>query len=151
MFTSPDIVIDDFTEAAPSLYLPSAPTVSYGPTPVVPAVGTVALPDDPVLVDVALPTFLSLNTPTFGGVDLHYDYLNKLENIPTLELVQPTPYHYARGPEYASALLDNPVFNRTSAAENGNVHMLDGQNWYLIGGGLGVLDAMIAEIDSAVS
>jgi iron complex transport system substrate-binding protein len=51
----------------------------------------------------------------------------------------------------ASALLDNPVFNRTSAAENGNVHMLDGQNWYLIGGGLGVLDAMIAEIDSAVS
>lgn len=107
VFTSPDIVIDDFTEAAPSLYLPSAPTVSYGPTPVVPAAGTVALPDDPVLVDVALPTFLSLNTPTFAGVDLHYDYLNKLEKIPTLELVQPTPYHYARGPEYASALLDN--------------------------------------------
>ena len=53
--------------------------------------------------------------------------------------------------EAATALLDNPVFNRTSAAQNDNVHMLDGQNWYLVGGGLGVLDAMIAEIDSAVS
>ena len=53
--------------------------------------------------------------------------------------------------EAATALLDNPLFNRTSAATNGNVHMLDGQNWYLIGGGLGVLDAMIGEIDSAVS
>jgi iron complex transport system substrate-binding protein len=53
--------------------------------------------------------------------------------------------------EAASALLDNSVFNRTSAAENGNVHMLNGQNWYLIGGGLGVLDAMIDEIDAAVS
>ena len=53
--------------------------------------------------------------------------------------------------EAATTLLDNPLFNRTSAATNGNVHMLDGQNWYLIGGGLGVLDAMIGEIDSAVS
>jgi len=53
--------------------------------------------------------------------------------------------------EAATALLDNPVFNRTAAAQNDNVHMLDGQNWYLVGGGLGVLDAMIAEIDSAVS
>lgn len=103
----PNITVDEFTDAAPSLYLPSAPTVSYGPAPTVPAVGAVAMPDEPALVDVALPTFLSLNTPTFGGVDLHYDYLNKLEDIPTLELVQPTPYHYARGPEYASALLDN--------------------------------------------
>lgn len=53
--------------------------------------------------------------------------------------------------EAATALLDNSVFNRTSAATNGNVHVLDGQNWYLVGGGLGVLDAMIDEIDSAVS
>lgn len=103
----PNIVIETFTEASPSLNLPAAPTVNYGPAPAVPAVGAVAMPDEPAPVDVALPTFLSLNTPTFGGVDLHYDYLNKLEDIPTLELVQPTPYHYARGPKYASALLDN--------------------------------------------
>lgn len=102
----PNIVIETFTEASPSLNLPAAPTVSYGPAPTVPAVGTVAMPDEPTLVDVALPTFLSLSTPTFRGVDLHYDYLSKLDDIPTLELVQPTPYHYARGPAYASALLD---------------------------------------------
>lgn len=53
--------------------------------------------------------------------------------------------------EAATALLDNPVFSRTAAATNDNVHILDGQNWYLVGGGLGVLDAMINEIDSAVS
>lgn len=53
--------------------------------------------------------------------------------------------------EAATALLDNPVFNRTEAATNGNVHILDGQNWYLVGGGLGVLNSMILEIDNAVS
>lgn len=53
--------------------------------------------------------------------------------------------------EAAAALLDNPLFNRTSAATKDNVHLLDGQNWYLIAGGLGVLDSMIDEIDSAVS
>ena len=53
--------------------------------------------------------------------------------------------------EAANALLDNPLFNRTSAAANDNVHFLDGQNWYLVGGGLGVLESMIDEIDSAVS
>lgn len=53
--------------------------------------------------------------------------------------------------EAARALLDNPVFNRTSAATNDNVHVLDGQNWYLVGSGLGVLGEMIDEIDTAVS
>lgn len=53
--------------------------------------------------------------------------------------------------EAATELLDNPVFNRTAAATNDNVHILDGQNWYLVGGGLGVLDSMIEEIDTAVS
>lgn len=53
--------------------------------------------------------------------------------------------------EAATALLDNPLFNRTNAATNDNVHFLDGQNWYLVGGGIGVLESMIDEIDSAVS
>lgn len=53
--------------------------------------------------------------------------------------------------EAAAQLLDNPVFNRTSAASEENVHILDGQNWYLVGGGLGVLEDMIDEIDYAVS
>lgn len=53
--------------------------------------------------------------------------------------------------EAASQLLDNAVFNRTAAATNGNVHVLNGQNWYLVGGGLGVLNSMIVEINDAVS
>lgn len=53
--------------------------------------------------------------------------------------------------EAATALLDNPLFNRTNAATKDNVHFLDGQNWYLVGGGIGVLESMIDEIDSAVS
>jgi hypothetical protein len=100
------IIIDDFNESAPTVNFPVAPTLNYGSAPAIPAVGAVALPDAPVLAAVALPTFLSLSTPTFGGVDLHTDYLTKLENIPTLNLVAPTPYYYARGPEYASQLLD---------------------------------------------
>ena len=104
---APVITVTDFTGAEPNLNLPPAPTVTYGPAPIVPGVSDVNMPNEPAMADVALPTFLSLSTPTFGGVDLHYDYLSKLEDIPTLELVQPTPYHYARGPAYASALLDN--------------------------------------------
>ena len=103
----PVIVVTDFTDEEPNLNLPPAPTVIYGLAPIVPDVSDVNMPNEPEMADVALPTFLSLSTPTFGGVDLHYDYLSKLEDIPTLELVQPTPYHYARGPAYASALLDN--------------------------------------------
>ena len=53
--------------------------------------------------------------------------------------------------EAAEALLDNPVFERTTAAKNDDVHMLDGQNWYLVGGGLGVLGDMVDEIDGAIS
>ena len=51
----------------------------------------------------------------------------------------------------ATGCKDNPLFNRTNAATNDNVHFLDGQNWYLVGGGIGVLESMIDEIDSAVS
>ena len=53
--------------------------------------------------------------------------------------------------EAAEQLLDNPVFNRTTAATNDNVHILDGQNWYLVGGGLGVLGSMVDEINDAIS
>ena len=101
----PAIVIDDFDEVAPDIQFPTAPTLSYGSIPVVPGVSDITVPDAPVLTSVALPTFLSLSTPTFGGVDLHSDYLDKLDDIPTLDLVAPTPYSYTAGPEYASELL----------------------------------------------
>jgi hypothetical protein len=103
----PTITVDDFTELAPTLDLPIAPTVSYGTAPTIPSITDVTIPDAPTLAAVAVPTYLGLSTPTFGGVDLHTDYLTKLENIPTLDLVAPTPYSYALGQEYASTLLSN--------------------------------------------
>lgn len=101
----PTITIDDFTITDPTLNLPTAPTISYGVVPSVPNIGTVAIPDAPTLNTVATPTFLALNTPTFAGVDLRPDYLSKLEDIPALDLVSPTPYSYTAGPKYASNLL----------------------------------------------
>lgn len=101
----PTIEIDDFNEVAPDIQFPTAPTLSYGSIPSIPGISAVVVPDAPTLADVALPTFLSLSTPTFGGIDLHSDYLDKLDNIPTLDLVAPTPYSYTAGPAYASELL----------------------------------------------
>jgi hypothetical protein len=103
----PSISIDDFTEQAPSLNLPDAPTLNYGVAPAIPTIGAVALPNAPTLDAVPLPTYLSLSTPTFAGVDIHADYLDKLQDIPTLSLVEPTSFQYTRGPEYASELLAN--------------------------------------------
>ena len=101
------ISIDDFTEVAPTLPSISAPTVSIGTAPSVPAVGAVSIPDAPTIDVVALPSYLALSTPTFAGVDLHLDWLDKLDEIPELSLVSPTPFSYALGPEYASALLSS--------------------------------------------
>ncbi len=101
----PTIDIADFTEESPTLTMPVAPELVYGVAPTIPVVGDVVVPDAPVLSAVAVPTYLSLSTPTFGGVDLHQDYLDKLVDIPTLELVAPTPYSYVAGPQYASELL----------------------------------------------
>ena len=85
--------------------LPSAPNISIGTVPAIPSVAAVAMPDVPVLDMPDVPTMLSLSIPTFGGVDLHEDWLAKFDDIPTLALVAPTPYSYSVGPEYASALL----------------------------------------------
>lgn len=105
VLAEPAITIDDFTEAAPTLNLPNAPTITYGAVPSIPAVADVAIPAAPTLPTVAVPTFLALSTPTFAGIDLHTAYLAKLDNIPTLALVAPTPYSYALGAKYASTLL----------------------------------------------
>lgn len=104
--SAPVITLDTFNEVAPVTVYPDAPVVSYGAVPVVPAVGAVTVPSAPVIATVALPTYLTLSLPTFAGINLHEDYLANLDTIPTLDLVEPTPYSYTLGPEYASALLD---------------------------------------------
>ena len=103
----PNVVIETFTDAAPVIAFPSAPTVSYGAVPAVPSVGAISLPAAPALVMPDAPNFLAINAVSFGGVDLHEDWLTRLEDVPTLTLASPTPYSYVAGPEYASSLLDN--------------------------------------------
>ncbi len=104
--SEPNINIDSFVEPAPTLTMPSAPTVSYGTAPTVPAVADVTVPTAPVLGTVPVPTMLTLSAVTTPTIDLHASWLTQLENIPTLTLLEPTPYSYARGPDYVSSLLD---------------------------------------------
>lgn len=103
--TEPTITIDSFAEIAPTTTFPSAPTASFGAVPTVPSAADVALPTMGALSFPSVPTYLALDIPTFGGVDLHEAWLTKFDTIPTLTLVAPTPYSYAPGAEYASALL----------------------------------------------
>lgn len=102
----PTVTIDDFTETAPALTLPSAPTLSYGSVPTVPSAADVTVPSAPTVSMPTEPSYLSLASVSFAGVDLHEDWLARLEDMPQFTLVEPTPYSYAHGPEYASALLD---------------------------------------------
>lgn len=101
----PSFSVSTFTEAAPTLNIPVAPTLSYGAAPSIPAIGAVAVPDAPTVDMPALPTYLTLSPVAFGGVDLREDWLDKLETMPELQIVQPTPFSYALGPKYASDLL----------------------------------------------
>jgi hypothetical protein len=100
-----DITIDDFAGVAPTLAFPTAPTITYGTAPVVPAINDVTVPTAPTLTAPTAPTFLTLGTVAFANVDIHEDWLANLQNVPTLTLMSPTPFSYARGAEYASSLL----------------------------------------------
>lgn len=101
----PTIVIDDFTEAAPVMDLPDAPVVSYGVAPTVATPATVSVPSAPIIVSPDAPSYISISTPTMAAIDLHPEWLDYLDTIPSLNLLQPTPFSYAHGAEYASALL----------------------------------------------
>lgn len=103
--SEPGISIDDFVEAAPTLTMPTAPTVSYDVAPTVPDVGVVTVPLAPSIAAVTAPTMLTLNTITTPTIDLHDSWLAGLGTLPTLTLLEPTPYTYSRGSEYASTLL----------------------------------------------
>jgi hypothetical protein len=102
---APTVDLDDFTDVVPDTVWPTAPTLEYGAVPTVPEVGVVTVPDAPVIDTVSTPTYLTLDIPTFSGIDMHEDWLENLENLPTLSLMEPTPYNYTLGPEYASDLL----------------------------------------------
>ena len=103
----PSIGIDDFNVSPPALNFSAAPVLTIGTAPSLPEVRDVAVPDAPVVVLPDAPAFLSLTTHTFGGVNLHEDWLDKLDDIPTLTLLEPVPFSYSPGARYASDLLDN--------------------------------------------
>lgn len=102
-----DPLVEDFNELAPVISYPEKPTLNYGTAPVIPAVGEVVMPVAPVLDSIPAPDYLSMSVITMADIDMHEDYLARLETIPTLELLAPTPYSYTRGPAYASGLLDS--------------------------------------------
>lgn len=104
--SAPALSIGTFDEAAPIITLPDAPSVNYGTAPAVPAIGVVAVPDAPEVLTPSTPAYLAVSSHSLGAIDLHEDWLTRLEEIPTLELLSPTPYSYSPSPKYASALLD---------------------------------------------
>lgn len=102
----PGIAIDTTIPEMPELELPAAPVLNFGLVPVVPAISPVDVPEAPTVTMPEAPTFLTLTPVAFGGVNMHEDWLAGLAAMPTLDILQPTPYSYARGPEYASEVLD---------------------------------------------
>lgn len=100
------VIIDGFDTLPPELNFPTAPTITIGSAPVLSDVRDVAIPDAPEVALPDAPQFLSLSTHTFGGVNLHEDWLTKLEDIPQLELLEPAPFEFRRPARYASQLLE---------------------------------------------
>lgn len=105
--TIENMQIDDFDVAMPELNFPVAPDLIIGQAPVLPEVRDVAIPDAPIIELPDTPEFLSLQTHTFGGINLHEGWLDKLDEIPTLSILQPAPFEYSPGARYASQLLDS--------------------------------------------
>lgn len=102
-----DVAIDDFDVTMPTLNFGTAPTITIGSAPAIPQVNDVALPDVPVIALPDVPQFLTLQTPTFGGINLREEWLDKLSDIPELTLSAPTRFEYAVGQRYGSQLLES--------------------------------------------
>ncbi len=112
-----EVRIDDFEFEAPTLNFPQVPTLSIGQAPSLPQVRDVEVPDAPLVALPDVPEFLQLQTHSFGGINLHEDWLDKLDDIPTLSILQPAPFSYSPGAKYASQLLDN-----LKASLNARIH-----------------------------
>jgi hypothetical protein len=105
-----NVPIDDFDVEMPTLNFGVAPTLNIGTAPVLPEVRDVALPDAPTVILPDAPEFLTLQTHSFGGINLHEDKLKKLDELDDiigLSILEPAPFAYSPGARYASQLLDN--------------------------------------------
>ncbi|MDR0215896.1 MAG: hypothetical protein LBJ15_18135 [Comamonas sp.] len=103
----PDMDLDEFKLVPPAMDFGAAPEVVIGQAPALPQMREVAIPDAPDVTLPNAPEFLSLTTHSFGGVNLHEQWLDKLDNVPELQLLEPAPFEFKRTPGYASALLEN--------------------------------------------
>lgn len=95
----PDLVVVEIPPQDPLKY-PEKP-------PPIPEIGTVPIPAAPGIASVSMPSLLSINTVQSPSVNLREDWIARLEKVPTLDILQPVPYSYARGAEYASQLLES--------------------------------------------
>ena len=102
-----NVQIDDFNVAMPTLNFGQAPTLTIGQVPQLPTVRDVEIPAAPTIALPSVPRLLDLQTHSFSGINLHEDWLDKLDSIPTLSLLQPAPFAYSPGARYASQLMNN--------------------------------------------
>ena len=102
-----NVQIDDLDITIPALDFGTAPTLTIGTAPALPELREVSVPDAPAVVLPEAPSFLALQTHSFGGVNLHEEWLDKLDDIPELSLLEPAPFAYTPGAKYASQLLDS--------------------------------------------
>lgn len=115
--TMRDVPIDDLNITVPVLDFGQTPTLTIGQAPALPQLRDVAIPDAPSITLPDLPQFLQLQTHSFGGVNLREEWLDKLDDIPELSILQPAPFEYRPGARYASQLMDN-----LKAALNARIH-----------------------------
>lgn len=102
----PDVTIPDFTAVAPTVDYGTAPTLTIGTAPAIPAIRDVAIPDAPEVTLPDAPEFLQLTTYAAPSINLREEWLDKLEDVPTLTLLEPAPFAYAPAARYASQLLE---------------------------------------------
>ena len=126
-----NVQIDDFNIAAPTLNFGDMPALNIGTAPTLPNINDVTIPDAPNVVLPDAPQFLQLQTHSFGGVDLHEEWLDKLDEIPVLSVLQPERFSYSPGARYASQLMDNlkAVLNARIQGGTGILPAVEQQIW----------------------
>lgn len=118
-----DVQIDEFDAPMPELSFPLPPTITVGQAPMLPEVRDVDIPNAPNVVLPDDPDFLTIQTHNAPNIDLHEEWLSKLEDIPELSIMQPAPFTYSPGARYASQLLDS-----LKATLNARIHGGTGLN-----------------------
>lgn len=93
------------------------------------------------------PAVPDLDVATHGQA-VSYEFL--LKSDPDWLFVVDRDAAIGRKGEAASAMLDNEIVRRTSAWKNGRIVYLDPGTWYLSGGGLTSLKAMVDEVSAAL-